>query len=207
MTLLVACGGGGSSTSNSTSTTLATSTTTTVVTTTTTTAVPPQVTLKTNYGDIVVELNPTKAPVTVSNFLQYVGENFYTNLIFHRITNVAASGIGVIQGGGFNSAFVPSPVHAPIVLESNKGLSNLRGTIAMARTSDPNSATSQFYINVVDNTGLDGVSSTTGYAVFGKVVTGMSVVDVIKAIPTQTVNGVTDVPVTTVIILSATKTQ
>ncbi len=191
LALVVGCGGGGSDSSTNTTSS-----------TTTTTNPTPQVTLKTNYGDIVVELNATKAPVTVNNFLQYVNDGFYTTLIFHRVINNF-----VIQGGGFNASLQASVTRAPIVLESNKGLSNLRGTIAMARTSDPNSATSQFYINVVDNTSLDGTSSTTGYAVFGTVVAGMTVVDLIKAVPTQTSGAFTDVPVTPVIITSATKTK
>ena len=155
----------------------------------------------TTKGTIVVELYPLNAPVTVANFLQYVTDGFYKNKIFHRVINNF-----VIQGGGFDAQLSLAANRAPIKLEVCNGLSNTRGTIAMARTSDLNSATSQFYVNVVDNTTLD--TNGGGYAVFGKVVSGMDVVDLIKAVPTQTVNGFgTDVPVTPITITSATKTQ
>jgi len=164
----------------------------------------PQVTMVTSAGTIVYELNPNAAPITVKNFLQYVGSGFYTNLIFHRVI----PGF-VVQGGGFTSGMNQvQPFFAPITLETPNGLSNLTGTLAMARTSDPNSATSQFYINLADNTNLDYVSSANpGYAVFGKVVSGLDVVNAIAAVPTQTVNGNSDVPVTDVTIKSATRTQ
>ena len=164
----------------------------------------PQVTMVTSLGTIVYELNPNAAPNTVNNFLQYVGSGFYTNLIFHRVI----PGF-VVQGGGFSSGMNQvQPLFAPINLETPNGLSNLTGTLAMARTTDPNSATSQFYINVADNTSLDYVdSSNPGYAVFGKVVTGLDVVNAIAAVPTQTVNGNSNVPVTDVTITSATRTQ
>jgi len=155
----------------------------------------------TSKGIVVVELYPTNAPVTVANFLQYVTDGFYKDKIFHRVISTF-----VIQGGGFNASLVEAPTRPAIKLEVCNGLSNTRGTIAMARTSVLDSATSQFYINVVDNLSLD--ASGGGYAVFGKVVTGMDVVDAIKAVPTQTVSGFgSDVPITPVLINSATKTQ
>lgn len=198
----VGCGGGGSTATTAATTTTTSTATTTTTSTTTSTTLAPQVTLRTNYGDIVVELNPSKAPVTVSNFLQYVADDFYTNKIFHRVISNF-----VIQGGGFNASLEQAAVRAPIVLESNNGLSNLRGTIAMARTAAADSATSQFYINVVDNTSLDGTGAGTGYAVFGTVVAGMDVVDLIKAVPTTTVGAYTNVPLAPVLINSAIKTQ
>jgi cyclophilin family peptidyl-prolyl cis-trans isomerase len=164
----------------------------------------PEVTMVTSLGKIVYELNPNAAPITVKNFLEYVSTGFYTNLIFHRVI----PGF-VVQGGGFKSGMTQvQPYFAPITLETPNGLSNLTGTLAMARTSDPNSATSQFYINLADNKSLDYVSSANpGYAVFGKVVSGLDVVNAIAALPTQTVNGSSDVPVTDVTITSATRTQ
>ncbi len=163
----------------------------------------PQVTIVTNYGTMVLELNPAKAPITVNNFLRYVHDGFYSNTLFHRVISNF-----VIQGGGYTIGFLPkTATYAPIVLESNNGLSNLRGTVAMARTSVANSATSQFYINVVDNA-LDYSSpSSPGYAVFGKVVTGLSVADAIRVVPITTRSGATNVPVTDVITQSATQTR
>jgi len=164
----------------------------------------PQVTLVTSKGTIVLDLNPNAAPKTVNNFLQYVSSGFYSNIIFHRVI----PGF-VVQAGGFTSGL--NAVNAPfpaINLETPNGLSNLTGTVAMARTSDPNSATSQFYINVADNTNLDYVDSNNpGYAVFGKVVTGLDVVNAIAAVSTQTVGAYSDVPVSDVTITSATRTQ
>ena len=164
----------------------------------------PQVTMVTSSGTLVLELNPAQAPLTVDNFLKYTGDGFYTNLLFHRVI----AGF-VIQGGGFTTGPVlKAATYAPIKLESNKGLSNLRGTLAMARTSVADSATSQFFINVVDNAGLDYASAASpGYAVFGKVVTDMAVVDAIRAVPTGTRNGLSDVPLTDVVIVSATQTR
>ena len=163
----------------------------------------PQVTLKTSMGDIALDLDPTAAPLSVNNFLQYVNTGFYTNLLFHRVlTN------SIIQSGGFDATLTAVNTRPPITLESNNGLINLRGTLAMARTSLPNSGTSQFYINVVDNAGFDYVSATQpGYAVFGKVATGLPVVDAIGAVPTGVRNGMNDVPLTDVVILSATQTR
>lgn len=155
----------------------------------------------TSKGTVVVELYPLNAPVTVANFLQYVTDGFYKEKIFHRVISDF-----VIQGGGFDAQLNLAANRAPITLEVCNGLSNTRGTIAMARTSVLNSATSQFFINVVDNTSLDTAGG--GYAVFGKVVSGMDVVDLIKAVPTQTVIGFgSDVPVTPITITSATRTQ
>ena len=110
----------------------------------------PQVTIQTSLGNIVVELYPDKAPKTVANFLQYVDDGFYTNTLFHRVIDGF-----MIQGGGFTPQFERKPTRAPIINEANNGLKNLRGTIAMARTIDPQSATAQFYINVADNPNLD----------------------------------------------------
>ena len=165
----------------------------------------PQVTMVTTKGTIVVELYPLNAPATVANFLQYVTDGFYTNKIFHRVISNF-----MIQGGGFDAQLNLAANRPPVALEVCNGLSNARGTIAMARTSDLNSATSQFFVNVVDNnTGANNLDvAGGGYAVFGKVVSGMDVVDLIKAVPTQSVNGFgTDVPVVPITITSATKTQ
>ena len=164
----------------------------------------PQVTLKTSLGDIVLELDPTKAPISALNFMQYVNTGFYANVIFHRVIPSF-----MIQGGGFTTGpTAKAPTYAPIKLESNNGLTNLRGTLAMARTNAADSATSQFYINVVDNPSLDYVSATQpGYAVFGKVVDGLPVVDAIAAVPTGAVNAMTDVPLTDVVIVSAVQTR
>ena len=156
-----------------------------------------QVTLKTSMGDIVVELDAGKAPISTANFLQYVADGFYANKIFHRVVSNF-----VIQGGGFNAALELAPTRAAIKLEASNGLKNERGTIAMARTDAPDSATSQFYINVQTNTSLDG-----NYAVFGRVVAGMDVVDQIKLVPTHTAGGMPDVPVTPVVIIAAAKTK
>lgn len=143
----------------------------------------PKVLLKTNHGDIVLELDAAKAPVTVENFLGYVNKKHYDGTVFHRVIDGF-----MIQGGGFavaDGTVVEKPTGKGIVNESQNGLKNARGTIAMARTNDPNSATAQFFINVKDNAMLD-YPSNGGYAVFGKVVAGMEVVDKIKATPTGT---------------------
>jgi cyclophilin family peptidyl-prolyl cis-trans isomerase len=156
---------------------------------------PTKVKLETNYGNIVVQLNPQKAPISVANFLKYVNDGFYDNTTFHRILANF-----MIQGGGFTTDGVQKQTYAPIKLESNNGLKNDRGTIAMARTPDPNSATSQFFINVVNNDFLNYKVRDEGYAVFGQVVNGMDVVDKIAAIPADS-NGV---PVKEVVIIKAT---
>ena len=144
----------------------------------------PKVILSTNHGNITIELNADKAPITVKNFLKYVDSKFYNETVFHRVINNF-----MIQGGGFADGDPPSqkPTNPPIVNEGKKaGLKNTRGTISMARTNDPNSATSQFFINVVDNSkSLDpGGNSPDGYAVFGKVIEGKDVVDKIKVVET-----------------------
>ena len=169
-----------------------------------------KVLLETNHGDITIELNEEKAPITVKNFISYVEKKFYDNTIFHRIIDGF-----MIQGGGFSNEEMPAQKKPddPIKNEGKKsGLSNVRGSIAMARTNDPHSATSQFFINVVDNKNLDpGGFSADGYAVFGKVTKGMDVVDKIKSVktgstPLKTLRGVgatRDVPIKKVIIKSA----
>lgn len=138
--------------------------------------------LTTNQGEITLELDAEKAPNTVKNFVTYVKEGFYEGVIFHRIiSNFMA------QGGGFTTDFKQKDTHSPIENEADNGLKNDRGTIAMARTSDPHSATGQFFINLVDNDFLNHSSKTSqgwGYAVFGKVTEGMDVVDKMAAIPT-----------------------
>lgn len=158
----------------------------------------PKVTLETSMGTVVVQLDPAKAPLSVSNFLQYVNDGHYNGTVFHRIIPNF-----MVQGGGFTPDNRQKPTRAPIAIESNNGLKNNRGTIAMARTNDPNSATAQFFINVVDNDFLNYRAPTTqgyGYAVFGQVISGMDVVDKIRATPT----GAQDRPLTTVTILKAT---
>ncbi len=162
----------------------------------------PQVKLETNYGDIVIELNAEKAPDTVANFLSYVNDGFYDGTIFHRVIKDF-----MIQGGGFTEEFVQKTPKAPIKNEANNGLSNVRGSVAMARTGDPHSATAQFFINTVDNNFLDfrGESGAAwGYAVFGQVIEGMDVVDAIRAVSTGNQNGHGDVPNEIVMINSAT---
>lgn len=142
---------------------------------------PAYVEFTTNQGPIVLELDRVKAPITVANFLAYVDKGFYDDTVFHRVIPTF-----MIQGGGFDTEKVQKKTDAPIRNESGNGLSNLRGTIAMARTSAPDSATSQFFINVVDNPNLDGQPGRPGYAVFGKVVAGMKAVDAIRAAQTST---------------------
>jgi len=158
--------------------------------------------LSTTLGDIVIELNNEKAPKSVANFLGYVKDGFYNGTVFHRVI----PGF-MIQGGGFTEDLQKKGTKAPIENEANNGLKNLRGTIAMARTSDPHSATAQFFINVVNNDFLDYRSSTLngwGYAVFGKVVQGMDVVDKIAKTPTGSGGPFpTDVPKKAIIIKSA----
>jgi cyclophilin family peptidyl-prolyl cis-trans isomerase len=157
----------------------------------------PIVVLDTTSGEIVLELDAEKAPITVANFMKYVDDKFYDDLIFHRVI----SGF-MIQGGGFDAQMTQKRrgVRAAIPNESSNGLSNVRGTIAMARTNDPNSATCQFYINHGDNAKLDAAGG--GYAVFGKVISGMEVVDKIAQVRTG-FNRMPDVPVETITIKSA----
>jgi peptidyl-prolyl cis-trans isomerase A (cyclophilin A) len=143
------------------------------------TSPPPRVKLETSVGNIVLELNPARAPATVENFLRYVRDGHYDGTVFHRVINGF-----MIQGGGFDVNMRQKPVRDPIRLESQNGLRNLTGTVAMARTSDPQSATAQFFINVADNSRLDFPNPDGhGYAVFGKVIEGMEVVNRIKGVP------------------------
>jgi len=162
-----------------------------------------KVKMETNKGDIIIELNDAKAPITVKNFLKYADEGFYNGLIFHRII----SGF-MIQGGGFSKDMKQKKNHAPIKNEAYNGLTNDVGTIAMARTGVVDSATSQFFINVNNNASLNFRSKTQGgfgYAVFGKVIKGMPVVNKIKAVTTTVKNGMRDVPVEAVIIEKVTR--
>lgn len=164
----------------------------------------PQVKVQTNMGDFVLELNPKAAPKTVENFLTYVKSGFYKNTLFHRVIPNF-----MIQGGGFVSGMEEKDTRKAIALESRNGLSNLRGTIAMARTSDPNSATSQFFINVRDNHFLDADQAQDGYgyAVFGRVISGMQTVDAIARVKTHSVGYYDDVPIRDVIIKNMTVTK
>ena len=157
--------------------------------------------LKTNFGDIVLELDAERAPKTVANFLDYVSQGFYDNTIFHRVIDGF-----MIQGGGFEPGMHQKATNAPIENEAGNGLSNDRYTIAMARTSDPHSATAQFFINVKNNDFLNFRGATRdgyGYCVFGKVVEGQDVVDRIKGVNTGSRMGHGDVPLEDVVILSA----
>ena len=165
----------------------------------------PKVKLETTMGDIVVELDRDKAPKTVNNFLTYVRKGFYNGTIFHRVIDGF-----MIQGGGLTEDMQTKPTEGPIENEAFNGLSNKKYTIAMARTGAPNSATSQFFINVSDNTNLDFRSPTQGgfgYAVFGKVIKGQEVVDAIKAVPTGNKAGHKDVPLVPVVIKRAAITN
>ncbi len=152
--------------------------------------------IKTNMGNIDIELYDDKAPVSVKNFESYVKSNFYSGTIFHRVI----PGF-MIQGGGFDSTMKEKPTQASIKNEANNGLKNTRGTLAMARTNAPNSATSQFFINVADNAFLNQAPMNPGYAVFGKVTKGMDIVDKITKTPTGSVGPFQDVPNQTVKIL------
>jgi peptidyl-prolyl cis-trans isomerase A (cyclophilin A) len=153
--------------------------------------------LATSMGDIVVQLDPAKAPKTVANFVEYVKAGHFDGTVFHRVMSDF-----MIQGGGMEPSLKEKPTRAPIPLESRNGLSNVRGAIAMARTSMPDSATAQFFINVVDNQNLDSYGG--GYAVFGKVVSGMETVDKIRAVPTKQVGPHQNVPTDPVLIKKAT---
>ena len=159
-----------------------------------------KVRLATSQGDIVVELDAAKAPKTVDNFLQYVKSGHYDGTVFHRVIETF-----MIQGGGMKADMSEKPTRAPIPLESRTGLSNVRGTISMARTMDPNSATAQFFINVKDNANLDQPNARdgNGYAVFGKVVAGMDVVDKIRTVAVADKGGHQNVPTTPVTINKA----
>lgn len=158
--------------------------------------------LSTNFGDITLELNAEKAPITVANFLKYVEDGFYDGLIFHRVIDGF-----MVQGGGFDANMKQKSTSEPIKNEANNGLGNDRYTIAMARTSIPDSASSQFFINVADNGFLNHTAPTPsgwGYCVFGKVVEGMDVIDKIKSVKTTSRAGHQDVPVDPVVIQQAT---
>ena len=161
----------------------------------------PQVSMQTSLGAVVLELNPTAAPLSTDNFLQYVNSKFYDNTLIHR---VVTAGIFVAQGGWLTPTPSVQPGQkAAIALEVNKGLSNLKGTIAMARSADLNSATSQYFFNLADNVALD--TSNGGYAVFGKVVSGAEVLDAMASVKTTTAFGLADFPASNVIVLSATQ--
>ena len=162
-------------------------------------AAAPKVKLATSMGDIVVQLDPAKAPKTVDNFLSYVKDKHYDGTVFHRVINGF-----MIQGGGFTPDMQQKPTKPPIALEANNGLKNDNYTIAMARTGNPDSATSQFFINVKDNAMLNATSEGNGYAVFGKVIAGTDVVDKIKGVATSNKGPHQNVPTTPVTITSAT---
>ena len=159
----------------------------------------PIVVMETSLGPIEIELNPEQAPITVENFVDYTNKGFYDGTIFHRVIPGFMA-----QGGGFEANMSQKPTSAPIKNESNNGLKNKRGTIAMARTSAPNSATSQFYINLVDNDFLNGTNSKPGYTVFGQVINGMDIVDKMTKIPTGRSGPHGDVPKETITIKSVT---
>jgi peptidyl-prolyl cis-trans isomerase A (cyclophilin A) len=158
----------------------------------------PHVLLTTSAGNIELELNAQKAPVSVKNFVDYVNNGFYNNTIFHRVI----PGF-MVQGGGFTTDMQQKQTNAPIKNEADNGLRNLRGTIAMARTAEKDSATSQFFINVTDNAFLDHGQRDFGYAVFGKVVKGMDVADKMAQVPTKDVGPYQNVPSKPIVILSA----
>jgi cyclophilin family peptidyl-prolyl cis-trans isomerase len=162
----------------------------------------PRVKFNTSAGDIVIEVYPDKAPKTVENFLQYVREHHYDGTIFHRVIDNF-----MVQGGGMDRNLTEKKTRAPVQHEgaqsAQAGLKNEVGTVAMARTADPNSATAQFYINVANNAFLDPKPGNPGYTVFGKVVSGMDVVDKIKGVQTGRMGMYSDVPVTPVVINSA----
>jgi cyclophilin family peptidyl-prolyl cis-trans isomerase len=154
--------------------------------------------MQTSMGEIVIELYPQQAPKSVANFLQYVDDGFYNGTIFHRVIDGF-----MIQGGGFTQEFEKKDTRPPVLNEADNGLRNTIGTIAMARTGEPHSATSQFFINVANNTSLDFREKTPrawGYAAFGRVVKGMEVVKAIKSVPTGSRGMYQDVPTTSIVI-------
>ncbi len=160
----------------------------------------PRVVMKTSMGEVTIELFSDRAPLTVQNFLKYVDEGFYNGTIFHRVI-----GNFMIQGGGIMPGMAPKATRLPVRNEAANRVPNLRGTLAMARTMDPHSATAQFFINVVDNHFLNYRDESTqgyGYCVFGRVVKGMEVVDKIRAVKTTSVGPYNDVPVKDVVIIS-----
>jgi peptidyl-prolyl cis-trans isomerase A (cyclophilin A) len=162
---------------------------------------PTQVELKTTMGDIVLELNREKAPKSVDNFINYVKSGFYKGTIFHRVIDGF-----MIQGGGYDEKLKGKPVNKPVPIESNNGLSNVKYSLAMARMGDPNSATSQWFINVEDNTPLDypGPDGSGGYTVFGKVVKGFETVDKIKGVLVDDKGIFQNIPVIPIVVKSAT---
>lgn len=165
----------------------------------------PKVLLDTSKGEIVLELYPDKAPDTVKNFLNYVDAKFFNDTIFHRVIPKF-----MIQGGGFTDDMKQKPTQAPVKNEADTGVKNDRGTIAMARTNDPHSATGQFFINTVDNDFLNHKNKTPqgwGYAAFGKVIKGMDSVDAISAVKTTTRGSYQDVPAEPVVIKSARRLE
>lgn len=152
----------------------------------------PRVKVQTSQGDFVLELQPEKAPKTVENFLRYVADKHYDSTVFHRVIDGF-----MVQGGGFTANMAQKPTRSPIALEASNGLKNDRGTIAMARTANPNSATSQFFINVANNDGLNAPQPDGyGYAVFGKVVSGMETIDKIRTVAVGNQGGFQNVPLT-----------
>ena len=160
-----------------------------------------KVKLTTSLGEIIIQLNPEKAPISSANFLTYVNEGFYNGTLFHRVIPGFMA-----QGGGFDTDFNQKAVHEPIKNEANNGLTNKRGTLAMARTNVPDSATAQFFINYKDNASLNHTSPTSsgwGYAVFGEVIEGMDVVDAMAKQPTGSRGGHQDVPKTDIIVEKA----
>jgi len=156
----------------------------------------PYVTFVTNKGDFVLELNPAKAPITVANFLDYVNSGFYKGTIFHRVIKDF-----MIQGGGFTENMVKKATNDEIKNEANNGLFNNQGTVAMARTAKVDSASSQFFINIKNNYFLNNGYRDFGYAVFGKVISGMELLNGLSLTETNTVNGMRDVPVEPIIVL------
>ena len=163
----------------------------------------PRVTLETSMGKIVLELNQEKAPKTVANFLQYVDSGFFDGTIFHRVIDGF-----MIQAGGFTADMVKKPTRASIENEADNGLKNRRGTVAMARTNDPNSATAQFFVNTADNASLNHTRKDArgwGYAVFGKVVEGMDIVGAISKVATGRQGSMGDVPRETIVIQKASR--
>jgi peptidyl-prolyl cis-trans isomerase B (cyclophilin B) len=164
------------------------------------TAANPVVVMETSHGTIKIELFEEKAPITVKNFLGYVEDKHFDGLIFHRVIKTF-----MIQGGGFQPSMKERKTKAPIKNEASNGLSNLRGTIAMARTNDPDSATAQFFVNVVDNKFLNKGPESDGYCVFGRVIEGMDVVDKIKDAKTETRSGHQNVPTEDIVIKTVRK--
>lgn len=156
--------------------------------------------LSTTQGEIRIQLDAEKAPKSVANFVQYVKAGHYNGTVFHRVIENF-----MVQGGGFSAKMEQKPTKAPIPLEANNGLLNVRGSVAMARTGDPNSATAQFFINTVDNAFLDAANSRDGlgYAVFGQVISGMDVVDKIRAVPVGNQGAFQNLPVTPILITKA----